>query len=89
MDTLLPFLSVAPNPYLPNLPPLLTKYLLVVDPVQFFCLGINNYSTKNHKKQNRLPQNHYQSFRPFREHFLSEMQQYYRESMPLVNLPAA
>lgn len=75
---MLPFLAVCPNPYLPNFMPPETKYTLIVDPVQLFCPAISqgNRTSKLPKRQQKITHS-WQSFRPFKDHFLSEMNQYY------------
>lgn len=59
---MIPFLAVAPNPYLS---PVATnnKYALVIDVVEIFCFGTKKSKTS--------------VFRPFTQHFLTEMSQYY------------
>lgn len=66
LEHMIPFLAVAPNPYLSagiassrNS----MKYTLVVDVLELFCLGTKKSKTS--------------VFRPYSQHFLHEMSQYY------------
>lgn len=59
---MVPFLAVAPNPYLA--PALRNgKYTLVIDCIEVFCNGTKKSKTN--------------TFRPYAQHFLNEMSQYY------------
>jgi CTD small phosphatase-like protein 2 len=59
---MIPFLAIAPNPYLS--PTFSTgRYTLVIDCIEVFCQS--NKKTRNH------------TFRPYAQHFLSEMSKYF------------
>lgn len=56
LDHMIPFLAVAPNPYLsPPVSP--SKYTLVIDVVEIFCYGTRKSKTN--------------AFRPYTQHFLT------------------
>jgi hypothetical protein len=61
LDHMIPYLAIAPNPYLQ--PTLSAKYTLVIDIIEVFCYG-------SKRSRNYV-------FRPYCQHFLQEMSQYF------------